>query len=82
MFNLGRICENLGLKSISKVCMQQIKPDNLQRIIKRESILSHATDIMSNVTKSIGESNQPQNVSSKVQAFLSERAKNRGGREV
>lgn len=75
MFSVGKFCESLGLESISKFCMKQIKPENLEKITSREKVLASAMDAVSTV----GKGNKP----TKVEALVEKRAANRtsGGME-
>ncbi len=75
MFGVGKFCESLGLESISKFCMKQIKPENLEKITSREKVLASAMDAVSTV----GKGNKP----TKVEALVEKRAANRtsGGME-
>ena len=44
MFGVGKFCESLGLESLSKFCMKQIKPEHLEKITNREKVLASAID--------------------------------------
>ncbi len=69
IFGLGKFCESLGLNSLSKFCMKQIKPENLEKITNREKVLASAIDAVSTV----GNGNKP----TKVEALVEKRAANR-----
>jgi hypothetical protein len=71
MFGVGKFCESLGLESISKFCMKQIKPENLEKITNREKVLASAMDSVS----TIGKGNQSK--STKVEALIEKRTANR-----
>ena len=71
MFGVGKFCESLGLESISKFCMKQIKPENLEKIINREKVLANAMSAVS----TIGKGNQSK--STKVEALIEKRTANR-----
>ncbi|WP_322776672.1 hypothetical protein, partial [Candidatus Megaera venefica] len=77
MFSLGKVCNALGLKAIGKSCMNQIKPENLQKITNRENILAHSVDIVSNLRET-----QKTSGSKVAQNLVAARAANRKGREV
>lgn len=71
MFGVGKFCESLGLESLSKFCMKQIKPEHLEKITNREKVLASAIDTVSG----LGKSNQSK--PTKVEALIEKRTANR-----
>ncbi len=75
MFGVGKLCKSLGLESMSKFCMQQIKPENLEKITTREKVLASAIDAVS----AIGSKGDRAKPGTKVEALVTQRAENRSG---
>lgn len=75
MFGVGKLCKSLGLESMSKFCMQQIKPENLEKITAREKVLASAIDAVS----AIGSKGDQPKSGTKVEALIAKRAENRSG---
>jgi polyhydroxyalkanoate synthesis regulator phasin len=75
MFGVGKLCKSLGLESMSKFCMQQIKPENLEKITTREKVLASAIDAVS----AIGSKGDQPKPGTKVEALVAKRAENRSG---
>lgn len=75
MFGVGKLCKSLGLESMSKFCMQQIKPENLEKITTREKVLASAIDAVS----AIGSKGDRAKPGTKVEALVAKRAENRSG---
>jgi hypothetical protein len=71
MFGVGKVCESLGLESISKFFMKQIKLENLEKITNSEKVLVSDMDSLS----TIGKGNQSK--STKVEALIEKRTANR-----
>ena len=75
MFGVSKLCKSLGLESMSKFCMQQIKPENLAKITTREKVLASAIDAVS----TIGNKADKPKTGTKVEALVTSRAENRNG---